>query len=82
MYASSASCYRFADLRCITAHSVKETGEEALMRRIDEVFTLYPFYGYRRITVTLRRDGFNVNGQRILHLHEFRTFIIESLFLS
>jgi len=42
------------------------TGRElALKRRIDEVYTAYPFYGIRRITVQLRADGLLVNHKAV-----------------
>jgi putative transposase len=40
----------------------------ALMRRIDELFTQWPFYGSRRMTVTLRGEGHAVNRKRVQRL--------------
>jgi putative transposase len=40
----------------------------ALMRRIDELFTKVPFYGSRRVTVTLRGEGHAVNRKRVQRL--------------
>ncbi|EQD66861.1 integrase, partial [mine drainage metagenome] len=34
--------------------------EVFLKHRIDEIYTRWPFYGSRRITVELRRDGLDV----------------------
>lgn len=39
-----------------------------VMNRIDEVYTKRPFYGVRRITEQLRRDGILVNHKRVHHL--------------
>jgi putative transposase len=39
-----------------------------VMNRIDEVYTKRPFYGVRRITEQLRRDGYLVNHKRVHHL--------------
>ena len=39
--------------------------EIAIKHRIDEIYTRYPFYGYRRITNQLNREGMNVNHKRI-----------------
>lgn len=39
-----------------------------LMRRIDETFLEYPFYGSRRITVHLRSEGWDVNRKRVQRL--------------
>jgi putative transposase len=40
----------------------------ALMRRIDELFTQWPFYGSRRMTVALRGEGHAVNRKRVQRL--------------
>lgn len=42
--------------------------ELKVMERIDEVFTKRPFYGSRRITKQLRREGFKVNRKRVKRL--------------
>ncbi|MGH3850752.1 MAG: IS3 family transposase, partial [Pseudonocardiaceae bacterium] len=39
-----------------------------VMNRIDEIYTKRPFYGVRRITEQLRRDGYLVNHKRVHHL--------------
>ncbi len=36
------------------------TQEVAIKHRIDEIYTQYPFYGSRRITVLLRRERYQV----------------------
>ncbi|MEM7345176.1 MAG: IS3 family transposase [Chloroflexota bacterium] len=47
-------------------------GESALnlelMAKIDEQYTQTPFYGYRRITAQLRRDGYRINRKRVQRL--------------
>jgi putative transposase len=40
----------------------------ALMRRIDELFTAWPFLGARRMTAMLRAEGVNVNRKRVQRL--------------
>ena len=40
----------------------------AVMRRIDELFTAWPFLGSRRMAVMLRADGHAVNGKRMQRL--------------
>ena len=40
----------------------------ALMRRIDALFTTWPFLGSRRMTAMLRADGFTVNRKRVQRL--------------
>jgi len=39
-----------------------------LMNKIDEIYTEFPYYGYRKITAQLRRDNFQVNRKRIARL--------------
>lgn len=39
-----------------------------LMRRIDELFTAWPFYGSRRLTATLRAEGRVINRKRVQRL--------------
>ena len=40
----------------------------ALMRRIDELFTTWPFLGSRRLTVMLREEGYAINRKRVRRL--------------
>src|SRR3982751_2310707 len=40
----------------------------ALMRRIDELFTRWPFLGSRRMTAMLRADGIPINRKRVQRL--------------
>ena len=40
----------------------------ALMRRIDELFTAWPFLGSRRMTAMLKADGLQVNRKRVQRL--------------
>lgn len=42
-----------------------------LMRLIDEIYTEYSFYGYRKITAALRRKGYCVNGKHVLRLMRY-----------
>jgi putative transposase len=39
--------------------------EVALKHRIDAIYTRYPFYGSRRITAQLRREGMDVNRKAV-----------------
>ena len=38
------------------------------MRRIDELYTAFPFYGSRKLTDTLKREGHAINRKRIQRL--------------
>jgi putative transposase len=40
----------------------------ALMRRIDELHLKYPFYGSRKLSDALRKEGFEANRKRIQRL--------------
>jgi len=42
--------------------------ELALMRRIDELYLKWPFYGSRRLTAELRGEGYDVNRKRVRRL--------------
>jgi putative transposase len=45
--------------------------EVTLKHRIDELYTAYPFYGSRRITAQLRRDGLAINRKAVQrHMRE------------
>jgi putative transposase len=45
--------------------------EVTLKHRIDELYTAYPFYGSRRITAQLRRDGLVINRKTVQrHMQE------------
>ena len=39
-----------------------------LMRMVDEIYTRHSFYGYRRVTATLKRLGHHINGKRVLRI--------------
>jgi len=60
-----------ADLLSISRSSLyyrpdQTTPEEvALRHRIDEIYTRWPFYGSRRITMSLRREGLSINRKRV-----------------
>lgn len=51
---------------------MKPVGETALnlqlMRLIDEQYLRTPFYGYPRMTIALRRAGYEVNSKRVARL--------------
>lgn len=53
-------------------HSLAPSAEEvSLKHRIDELYTLRPFYGSRRITASLRREGWCLNRKAVQrHMRE------------
>ena len=52
--------------------------ELALMRRIDEIYTKWPFYGSRRMVAELRGEGHVVNRERVRRL--MRLMGIEAIY--
>jgi putative transposase len=48
--------------------AANDDADLVLMRRIDELFTKWPFYGSRRMTVTLRAEGWALNRKRVQRL--------------
>jgi len=42
--------------------------DKAVMDNIDEIYTEFPYYGSRKITKALGREGFTVNRKRVLRL--------------
>jgi hypothetical protein len=45
--------------------------EVALKHRIDEIYTAHPYYGYRKITAQLQREGMQVNHKAVArHMRE------------
>ena len=65
------SIRRQCALLCVARSSVYRAKRPAndndliLMRRIDELFTAYPFYGSRRMTLQLRSEGHDINRKRV-----------------
>lgn len=49
-----------------------------LMRLVDEQYTLTPYYGVRRMTAWLRREGYHVNHKRVARL--MQTMGIEAIY--
>jgi putative transposase len=50
---------------CYYQAKTEEALNRELMRRIDAVYTDYPFFGSRRMTAWLKREGYAVNRKRI-----------------
>lgn len=44
-------------------------GDEEIKREIKEITTRYPFYGYRRVYVNLRAEGYRVNHKKVLRIY-------------
>lgn len=44
--------------------------DAVLKRRLDELYTAHPFYGSRRMTAVLRREGYAVNRKRVQRLRQ------------
>ena len=52
----------------------KKVTQTALRRRIREIASTRVGYGYKRIYVLLRREGWQVNHKRVHRLYERRRF--------
>ena len=52
--------------------------EEVLRRRLCEIAATYVRYGYRRLTVLLRREGWKVNAKRIYRLYAEELLIVRT----
>lgn len=51
--------------------------ELALRHRIDEIYTKWPFYGSRRITAILNREGYSINRKAVQrHMRELGLYAI------
>jgi transposase InsO family protein len=46
----------------------REDNDKVIVEHIKAIHSLRPFYGYRRIKVALRREGFTVNHKRVYRL--------------
>jgi len=44
--------------------------QEALRTRLRELAATHVWYGYRRLTVLLRREGWHVNAKRVYRLYD------------
>ncbi len=52
--------------------------DEVLRRRLCEMAATYVRYGYRRLTVLLRREGWKVNAKRIYRLYREERLIVRT----
>lgn len=53
--------------------------QEALRRRLREVAATHVRYGYRRLTVLLRREGWKVNAKRVYPLYDEENLKVRSV---
>jgi putative transposase len=60
-----AMCLASRDLGVYRPPRPANDDDLALMRRIDELFTAWPFLGSRRVTAMLKAEGLNVNRKRV-----------------
>jgi putative transposase len=52
--------------------------DEVLRHRLRELAGTYVRYGYRRLTVLLRREGWHVNAKRIYRLYREEELIVRT----
>lgn len=53
--------------------------QEALRRRLRELAATHVRYGYRRLTVLLRREGWKVNAKRVYRLYDEENLKVRSV---
>ena len=53
--------------------------EEPLRRRLRDLAATYVRYGYRRLTVLLRREGWKVNAEHIYRLYDEENLKVRSV---
>lgn len=44
--------------------------EEALLNRMDELFTEHPYYGTRRMMHVLRSEGYGIGRKKVRHYYQ------------
>ena len=63
---------QLADIARSTVYALKKPAidgyELILLNLLDEEYTRHPFYGSRKMTVWLRKQGHNVNRKRVQRL--------------
>lgn len=63
------ACHALPVDRSTYHYGSKRTGQAILMKRIKEIAETRVRYGYRRIHVLLRREGWLVNAKRVCRLY-------------
>ena len=68
--ASLCRACRLAQIsRTLNAYTSRRAGQEGLRRRLRELAQARPRFGYRRVHVMLRREGWRVNMKRVRRLY-------------
>jgi putative transposase len=57
----------------------RKPSQEALRRRLREVASTHVRYGYRRMTVLLKREGWKINGKRVYRLYDEENLKVRSV---
>ena len=65
----SRACRLVSISRSLNAYRSRRAGQEHLRIRLRELAQSRPRYGYRRVHVLLRRDGWPVNIKRVKRLY-------------
>lgn len=61
------------------AYRHRKDPQEALRRRLRELAATHVRYGYRRLTVLLRREGWKVNAKRVYRLYDEENLTVRSV---
>jgi len=57
----------------------REKPQEALRRRLREIAATHVRYGYRPLTVLLRREGWKINARRLHRLYDDENLKVRSI---
>jgi putative transposase len=47
---------------------VQDSNEDMLLKRLDEIYTEYPFFGSRRMSVILKKEGYDIGRYKVIRL--------------
>ena len=64
-YPVSLACGILGYPRSSYYYQAREPDDQALQEALTQVAATWPTYGYRRITIQLRREGWRVNSKRV-----------------
>ena len=72
------TCARAGQHRSVQRHRSQRQRDPALERRLQELAKERPRFGYRRLTILLRRKVFRVNDKRVYRLYRALGLVIRS----
>ena len=72
------ACALAGQHRSVQRHRSQEQRDPILERRLQELAKERPRFGYRRLTILLRREGFRVNHKRVYRLYGALGLVVRS----